>query len=125
VEDVARGHLDALKWMDARAAAQAAAAVSSADGAAVAPPAGGAMEVFNFGTGHGTTVFELVHALERASGKAVPLVVGPRRDGDLAQSFCNPAKAERVLGWKAEHGLDRICVDAWKWQSNNPRGYDE
>jgi UDP-glucose 4-epimerase len=103
VVDVARGHLDALAWMGKQS--------------------GGLLDTFNFGTGNGVTVFELVHAMERASGKKVPLSVGPRRPGDLTQSFCVPEKAARVLGWKAQLSLDDMCRDAWKWQSENPNGF--
>jgi len=114
VDDVARGHLDALNWMNSALEAAASAGAPS-------PPI---CERFNFGTGNGVTVFELVAAMERASGKKVPLVVGPRRDGDLTTVYCDPAKAERVLGWKAKLSLDRMCEDAWRWQSNNPHGYE-
>lgn len=80
--------------------------------------------MFNFGTGRGSTVYELVHAMERASGQKIPCVVGPRRDGDLLESYCDPSKAERVLGWRPRYDLDRMCEDAWRWQSANPSGYD-
>lgn len=84
----------------------------------------GVFDRFNFGTGNGVTVFELVAGMERASGKKVPYAVGPRRPGDLVQSYCDPTKAATVLGWKAELDLDRMCVDAWRWQSANPHGYE-
>ena len=103
VVDVARGHIDALSWM--------------------AKQEGGLIDVFNFGTGNGVTVRELVSAMERASGRTVPLVVGPRRPGDLTQSYCLPEKAARVLGWKARLSLDEMCEHAWKWQSGNPNGF--
>lgn len=114
VVDVARGHLDALTWMTK----------ALADAAAAGAPSPRICERFNFGTGNGVTVFELTAAMERASGKKVPLVVGPRRDGDLTTVYCDPAKAERVLGWKASLGLDAMCEDAWRWQSLNPHGYE-
>lgn len=81
-------------------------------------------DVFNFGTGRGSTVLEVIAAMERAAGKSVPLAIAPRRAGDLLESYCDPAKAERVLGWKAKFDLDRMCVDAWRWQSANPKGYE-
>lgn len=109
VVDVARGHLDALTWMTKQMAGGSETKV---------------FERFNFGTGRGTTVFELIAALEKASGKTVPYVVGPARDGDLLESYCDPAKAASVLGWRAIYSLDRMCEDAWRWQSNNPQGYD-
>jgi UDP-glucose 4-epimerase len=62
--------------------------------------------------------------MEKASGKKVPYTVGPRRDGDLTESYCNPEKALQVLGWRAELDLDRMCEDAWRWQSNNPQGFE-
>lgn len=128
--DVARGHLDALNWMNSKrdetAGAAAAAGAGAASGAAAAPAAAahGVCDVFNFGTGRGSTVLEVVAAMERASGKSVPLAIAPRRAGDLLESYCDPSKAERVLGWKARFDLDRMCVDAWRWQSNNPKGYE-
>ena len=115
VVDVARGHALALDWM--RAAPAPAPTTAPA-------PAADDVEVFNFGTGNGVTVKELVAAMERASGKKVPVVVGPRRAGDLPESYCLPDKAARVLGWKAELSLDDMCADAWRWQSANPLGYD-
>ena len=111
VMDVAQGHLDALDWLDRTQAASS-------------PPGKGLLDIFNFGTGEGTSVFELVHAMERAAGKKCPLVVGPRRDGDLDMAYANPAKAREVLGWSCQRSLDDICVDAWRWQSANPFGYD-
>jgi UDP-glucose 4-epimerase len=84
----------------------------------------GVYDVFNFGTGKGSSVFELISALEKAAGKKVNYFVGPRRDGDLLQSYCDPTKAATVLGWKAAFGLDKICEDAWRWQSNNPEGFE-
>jgi UDP-glucose 4-epimerase len=120
VVDVAKGHIDALNWMNKRIADGPATGSAGAAGGA----ARGVYDTFNFGTGNGVTVFELVHAMEKAAGKTVPLVVGPRRPGDLTQSYCDPAKALRVLGWKAELSLDAMCEDAWRWQSKNPKGYD-
>jgi UDP-glucose 4-epimerase len=107
VDDVARGHLNALEWMHKEAAAGRR-----------------ALDVFNFGTGRGTSVLELIDAMEKASGKKVPYTVGPRRDGDLVASYCDPTKAKAVLGWEAVHDIDRMCVDAWRWQSANPEGFE-
>ena len=78
---------------------------------------------YNLGTGTPSSVLDVVKAFEKASGKKVPYEIVPRRPGDVAASFANPAKAQRELGWKAERGLDQMCADAWKWQSANPRGY--
>ena len=82
-------------------------------------------DVFNLGTGNGYSVLDLVHAFEKASGATVPYAVAPRRAGDIATCYSDPSKAERVLGWKAAHGVDEMCRDSWRWQSNNPKGYDE
>jgi UDP-glucose 4-epimerase len=68
-------------------------------------------------------VLEAVHAFERASGKPIPYKILPRRPGDAAVCYCDPARAERELGWKAARDLDAMCRDAWRWQSQNPQGY--
>lgn len=77
----------------------------------------------NLGTGVGYSVLDMVHAFERASGKPVPYQVAPRRAGDIAACYADPALALALLGWRAERGLDAMCTDAWRWQSNNPNGY--
>jgi len=81
--------------------------------------------VYNLGTGCGVSVLEMVKALEKASNKTVPLEFTDRRPGDIAVCFADPSKAERELGWKAALGLDRMCVDAWRWQSSNPHGFQD
>ena len=63
--------------------------------------------------------------IERASGKHIPYVVTPRRAGDIASCYCNPGKAARVLGWKAQFGIEDMCRDSWRWQSQNPEGYPD
>jgi len=78
---------------------------------------------WNLGTGRGCSVLEMVHAVERASGRRVPYAITARRPGDAAEVWCDPSKAERELGWKAERGLDEMCVDSWRWQQMNPDGY--
>ena len=77
----------------------------------------------NLGTGVGYSVLEMVRAFEQASGKAVPYKVAPRRDGDIAACYADPAQALAMLGWRAERGLQTMCADAWRWQSHNPNGY--
>jgi UDP-glucose 4-epimerase len=77
----------------------------------------------NLGTGCGYSVLDMVFAFEKASGKAVPFKVGPRRTGDVASSYADPGQAQVLLGWRAERGLDAMCQDAWRWQSRNPNGY--
>ena len=80
--------------------------------------------VFNLGSGNGISVKELLAALEKACGKALPSKVVARRDGDLASVWADPRKAEKTLGWKAVKTADQMCTDAWKWQSNNPNGFE-
>ena len=79
--------------------------------------------VFNLGTGHGYSVLDMVHAFEKATGKKVSYKIAPRRAGDVAEVYCDPGKAERELGWKAEHSLEDMCRDSWNWQSKNPNGF--
>jgi UDP-glucose 4-epimerase len=101
VVDLARGHiaaLDALKTRDASF-------------------------VVNLGTGQGYSVLEVVRAFEAASGRPVPYEIVARRPGDVAECYANPAAAAELLGWSAEYGLERMCVDHWRWQEKNPRGF--
>ena len=77
----------------------------------------------NLGTGRGSSVLELVQAFERASGRAVPYDIAPRRPGDIAACYADVSLAERLLGWKAERDLDAMCIDTWRWQTANPNGY--
>ncbi|WP_017588465.1 UDP-glucose 4-epimerase GalE [Nocardiopsis ganjiahuensis] len=81
------------------------------------------LEVFNLGTGTGTSVLEAVRHFEEACGHPIPYRVGARRDGDIATCFADPGKANRQLGWWAEHTVAQACADAWRWQSANPDGY--
>jgi UDP-glucose 4-epimerase len=81
--------------------------------------------IYNLGTGRGYSVLEVVHAFEKAIGKELPWKFSERRPGDLPVSYADPAKAERELGWKAQRGLDAMCADAWRWQSLNPKGFEE
>ncbi len=101
VVDVATGHLRALDHL------------SVIDGCAE----------YNLGTGRGVTVFEVIEAVRRASGREIPTVLEGRRPGDATAVWADPALAERDLDWKAERDLDDICADAWRWQSENPAGY--
>ena len=80
-------------------------------------------EVINLGTGVGYSVLDMVKAFEKATGKAVPYVIAPRRAGDVAECYSDPTKAKKLLGWTAEYGLEDMCKDSWKWQSENPNGY--
>ncbi|HZW74070.1 MAG TPA: UDP-glucose 4-epimerase GalE [Caldimonas sp.] len=77
----------------------------------------------NLGTGRGTSVLELVHAFERASGRRVPYEIAPRRPGDVAACWADPSLAERTIGWKTKRDVDAMCADAWRWQAANPDGF--
>jgi UDP-glucose 4-epimerase len=77
----------------------------------------------NLGTGRGYSVLEMAAAFSRASGREVPYRIGPRRAGDIASCYADPALAERLLGWKALRGIDDMCADGWRWQSQNPQGF--
>lgn len=102
VVDLADGHLKALQ----------------------ATSEGSGVHVWNLlGTGTGYSVLEMVRAFEQASGRPVPYHIAPRRPGDIAECWADPGKAERELSWKAEHGIDTMMADTWRWQSTNPRGY--
>jgi UDP-glucose 4-epimerase len=103
VVDLAAGHLAALEALADR----------------------GGCHAWNLGTGRGHSVLEVVHAFERASGRDVPYDLVPRRPGDVAASYADPAKAEAELGWTATLNLDAMCADTWRWQSMNPQGYPE
>lgn len=81
-------------------------------------------EAFNLGTGIGYSVLDIVNVFKQANGVDVPYVIAPRRAGDIATCYSDPGKAQRVLGWKAEHDLAAMCRDSWRWQSQNPNGYD-
>ena len=83
------------------------------------------VEVYNLGTGNGYSVLDVVKAFEKASGVKVPYKIAPRRPGDLATCYSDPSKAERELGWKAEKGIDEMCADSYRWQHNNPNGYED
>jgi UDP-glucose 4-epimerase len=101
VVDLARGHIKALD------------ALESLDSSFVV----------NLGTGTGYSVLDVVKAFEAASGKPVPYELVARRPGDIAECFADPAAAAKLLGWQAEHGIERMCVDHWRWQSQNPKGF--
>jgi UDP-glucose 4-epimerase len=102
VVDLAVGHVKAVEKLD--------------DGPGV--------RIWNLGTGCGYSVVDMAKAFEKASGRPVPYRFAPRRAGDIAQCYADPAKAERELGWKAQRGLEEMCEDTWRWQSMNPDGFD-
>jgi UDP-glucose 4-epimerase len=101
VVDLARAHVAAVDWTTRAAGC----------------------EPFNLGTGRGASVLELVAAFRAASGQPIPLVIGPRRPGDVAASWADPSRAERLLGWRATFGVPEICASAWAWAQRNPGGY--
>jgi len=105
VVDLARGHVEALAWLD-----------SCSNEKAV-------FELFNLGTGTGYSVLEVIEAFERASGVTVPYQIVERRPGDIAECYANARRAEEILGWKAEKSLGDMMSDTWRWQKNNPGGY--
>jgi UDP-glucose 4-epimerase len=78
---------------------------------------------YNLGTGEGYSVLEVVAAFERASGKQIPYRIVGRRPGDVASCYADASKAKRELGWSAQRSIGQMCADAWRWQSNNPNGY--
>ena len=82
-------------------------------------------EIFNLGTGTGYSVLDIVKAFEKANNIEIPYVIKPRRDGDIAECYADPVKAKEKLGWQAEKSLEEMCRDSWRWQFNNPKGYDE
>ncbi len=101
VVDLARGHVQALQKMPQKGC-----------------------RAYNLGTGCGYSVFEVLAAFERASGKKIDYVVAPRREGDLPEYYANADLAWDELQWKAELGLDEMVNDTWRWQSANPNGFE-
>ena len=83
------------------------------------------LAIYNLGTGHGYSVLDVVKAFEKANGLKVPYAIKPRRPGDIATCYCNPAKAKAELGWEAQYGIEDMCRDSWNFQKNNPKGYEE
>ncbi len=82
------------------------------------------LDIINLGTGRGYSVLDMVKAYSKACGKEIPYEICPRREGDIAMCYADASKAARVLGWEAKRGLDEMCADAWRWQSENPNGYE-
>ncbi len=83
------------------------------------------VSIYNLGTGRGCSVLEVVEAFGKACGHAIDYQIMPRRAGDIAVCYCDPAKAEKELGWKAQYGIDEMCAHSWNWQKNNPNGYGD
>ena len=103
VVDLAKGHVKAMKKL--------------------APGSG--VSIYNLGTGNGYSVFDVLHAYEKACGKTLPYEIKERRAGDIATCYCDASKAKEELGWIAEKGIEEMCADSWRWQSNNPNGYED
>lgn len=82
------------------------------------------VSVYNLGTGNGYSVLQMVKAMEKACGHEIPYEIKPRREGDIATCYADPSKAKKELGWEAQRGLDEMCEDSWRWQSQNPNGYE-
>ncbi|SFB47568.1 UDP-glucose 4-epimerase [Cohnella sp. OV330] len=103
VMDLANGHLKAIER------------VMSTTGA----------EAYNLGTGRGYSVLEMIHAFRSETGRDIPYTVVDRRPGDIAVCYADPSKARDKLGWLATRGIEEMCADAWRWQSQNPNGYEK
>ena len=99
--DLAAGHVAALKAIERKCG----------------------LGIYNMGTGHGYSVLDMVNAFIKVNGVNVPYSIKPRRAGDIATCYCNPAKAKTELGWEAKYGIDEMVRDSWNWQHQNPEGY--
>ena len=105
VVDLAKGHVAALQYLENQTQL--------------------GFEPINLGTGKGTSVLELVNAFIKTTGQPVPYSIAPRRPGDIASCYASSDKAKQLLGWQAEFDIERMCTDTWRWQSQNPNGYDD
>ncbi|MGN0438569.1 MAG: UDP-glucose 4-epimerase GalE [Lachnospiraceae bacterium] len=83
------------------------------------------VKVYNLGTGNGYSVLDVVKAFSKACGKDVPYEIKPRRAGDIATCYADASLAKKELGWEAQYGIDEMCEDSWRWQSQNPNGYED
>ncbi len=99
--DLGTGHVAALNWMNGRTG----------------------VEIFNLGTGKGTSVLEIVKAFSKACGRDLPYKIEPRRAGDVDANYADCSKAKREMGWEAKYTIEDMCRDGWNWQSHNPNGY--
>lgn len=103
VVDLARGHVKAVEKIKEKAG----------------------LKIYNLGTGVGYSVLDIVKNFEAATGVKVPYEIGPRRPGDIATCYSSADKAKKELGWTAEYGIKEMCEDSWRWQKNNPNGYED
>ena len=83
------------------------------------------LKIYNLGTGVGYSVLDIGKNFEAATGVKIPYVIKPRRAGDIATCYSDASLAEKELGWKAENGIKEMCEVSWRWQKNNPNGYEE
>ena len=81
--------------------------------------------LYNLGTGVGYSVLDIVKNFEEANGLTIPYVIKERRPGDIATCYADAKRAEEELGWKAQYGIREMCKDAWRWQKNNPNGFED
>lgn len=103
VVDLAKGHLNALEKLKERLG----------------------LLIYNLGTGKGYSVLDMVKNFEKASGRPIKYKILPRRPGDIATCYADPSKAKLELGWEATRDIGEMCEDSWRWQKNNPNGYDD
>lgn len=103
VTDLAIGHVKAIEYITGRTG----------------------IDAINLGSGRGYSVMELLHAFEKACGHKIPYKVVPRRAGDLPEFYADPSKAKRLLGFETKLGVDKMCEDTWRWQSQNPNGFED
>ena len=103
VVDLAKGHVKALKKIEENAG----------------------LKIYNLGTGVGYSVLDIVKNFEEANNIKIPYSIKPRRPGDIAICYSDATKAKEELGWTAEYGIKEMCADSWRWQKNNPNGYDD
>lgn len=82
------------------------------------------VKIYNLGTGVGYSVLDIVHAFEKCVGHKIPYEIKPRRAGDIPECYADCTKAYEELGWKAQKTLDDMCADSWRWQTQNPNGYN-
>ena len=103
VVDLAIGHVKAVKKLEENAG----------------------LKIYNLGTGTGYSVLDVVKNFEEASGVKIPYSIKPRRAGDIATCYADAALAKEELGWEAQYGIKEMCEDSWRWQKNNPNGYED
>lgn len=124
VVDLARGHVQALEYMGGKVGTGEPFGLGSIKGEQTGDGTRSGVAIFNLGTGTGSSVLDVIHAFEKACGKELPYKICPRRPGDIATNYASCDKAKAELNWVAEYDLARMCEDAWRWQSNNPNGYE-